>query len=323
MKGKHNVIVRNNRLQFKFTLERNITILRGDSATGKTTLIDMIAAYAQNGADSGITVICDKPCVVISGSLWQQTLSCINDSIVFIDEGDRFVCSEAFAESVRDSDNYYVIATRNHLYNLPYSVKEIYGIRNKSGNRYQGTKRLYSEFYPLTDIKTPLIDDPDLVIVEDSHSGYQFYHDLFGEYGIPCISAHGKSNVYGELIQRDYHTVLVIADGAAFGPEIEKVLAVRQVKRVILFLPESFEWMILESDILKSKEVRDILNDPSESIESEKYFSWEQFFTDLLVSKTEGTYLKYEKEKLNPVYLNSKEKKAIQAVMPEIKIIKE
>ena len=36
-------------------------------------------------------------------------------------------------------------------------------------------------------------------------------------------------------------SILVIADGAAFGPEIETVLALERHKRLQLFLPESFE----------------------------------------------------------------------------------
>ena len=42
MKGKHRVIVQNNRLHYEFEIKRNITIIRGDSATGKTTLINML-----------------------------------------------------------------------------------------------------------------------------------------------------------------------------------------------------------------------------------------------------------------------------------------
>ena len=45
MKGSYDVKVENRRLQYKFRINRNVTILRGDSATGKTTLIDMIAAH--------------------------------------------------------------------------------------------------------------------------------------------------------------------------------------------------------------------------------------------------------------------------------------
>ena len=73
------------------------------------------------------------------------------DMIVFylIDEGEHFVTSKEFAEAIQNSDNYYVIATRSSLFNLSYSVNEVYGIRNISGNKYQGTKKLYSEFYPL------------------------------------------------------------------------------------------------------------------------------------------------------------------------------
>ena len=42
MKGKYHVIVQNKRLRYEFDIKRNITIIRGDSATGKTTLYDYI-----------------------------------------------------------------------------------------------------------------------------------------------------------------------------------------------------------------------------------------------------------------------------------------
>ena len=37
MIGKHEVVVQNNRVQYKFAVRRNLTILRGDSATGKSS----------------------------------------------------------------------------------------------------------------------------------------------------------------------------------------------------------------------------------------------------------------------------------------------
>ena len=43
MKGKHKIEVRSKRIVFTIELERNITILRGDSATGKTTLVEMLS----------------------------------------------------------------------------------------------------------------------------------------------------------------------------------------------------------------------------------------------------------------------------------------
>ena len=77
MKGLHKVIVQNNRLHYEFDIKRNITIIQGNSATGKTTL----------------------------------------------------------------TDNYYVLITRENLYNLPYSVEEIYGIR--TSGRHGTLKQSY------------------------------------------------------------------------------------------------------------------------------------------------------------------------------------
>ena len=129
MRGKYEVIVKNARLQYKFAVERNITILRGDSATGKTTLIEMIYSHQLNRESSGVTVKCDKQCVVLTALNWKINLEQVKDSIVFIDEGDPFIKSQEFASAIKDTDNYYVIATRANLFTLPYSVKEIYGIK--------------------------------------------------------------------------------------------------------------------------------------------------------------------------------------------------
>ena len=42
---------------------------------------------------------------------------------------------------------------------------------------------------------------------------------------------------------------------------------------------------------------------PEEFIDSKEYFSWERFFTALLIEMTQNTYLQYSKKKLNEVYL--------------------
>lgn len=318
MKGKHEITVRNARVQYKFAVERNITILRGDSATGKTTLIDMIAAYQRAGDKSGVILTADKPCAVLTEQNWELILGTIHDSIVFIDEGARFVSSRDFARAVRDSDNYYVIATRAPLYNLPYSTKEIYGIRNKAGNKYQGTKRLYAEFFPLVKPDAEKMTRPDLVIVEDTNAGFAFFQHYFEQFNIRCISAQGKTNIFRALLDEAFTTALVIADGAAFGPEIERVLGLREIKRFGVYLPESFEWLVLQSNILGDPEVRTILQNPSEHIASEAYFSWEQYFTALLVERSQETYLAYTKAKLNPNYRQDTVTGKIAQTFPEM-----
>lgn len=47
--------------------------------------------------------------------------------------------------NIKNSDNYYVIATRSSLFHLPYSIQEIHSIKNKAGNRYQRTNILMAQ----------------------------------------------------------------------------------------------------------------------------------------------------------------------------------
>lgn len=305
MKGSYPIKVFNRRVQYKFTINRNLTILRGDSATGKTTLIDMIAAHQSNGESSGVTVQCARPCVVLTAMNWQLNLAQIQDSIVFIDEGDPFVATHEFAAAARASSNYYVIATRTSLFSLPYSITEVYGIKNNAGNRYQGTRRLYSSFYPLYTPATDLPTRPDTVIVEDSNAGFAFFSAVCKRYGIECISAGGKARMYQAILDcSPEKEILVIADGAAFGPEMERVLSLSHVRPLSIYLPESFEWLILQSGVIHSQKVPAILADPAQYVESSQYFSWERFFTDLLVTESrQMPYLHYQKSALDPGYL--------------------
>ena len=69
----------------------------------------------------------------------------IHDSIVFIDEGNSFITTDEFSAAVKQSDNYYVIVTREGLPDLSYSVEEIYGIKNSG--KYGTLQQTYQEFY--------------------------------------------------------------------------------------------------------------------------------------------------------------------------------
>lgn len=111
----------------------------------------------------------------------------------------------------------------------------------------------------------------------------------------------------------------MIADGAAFGSEMEKLMRlVRNHPNITLYLPESFEWMILQSGLLEDRSILKILEHPEDYIESRDYFSWEQYFTAQLIELAEGSYLKYSKRKLNPVYLQVKASEKILAVMNRV-----
>ena len=61
MKGSFHIIVQNRALKYEFDIRRNLTIIQGDSATGKTTLVDMIRE-SHLDERSGVSVSCARPC---------------------------------------------------------------------------------------------------------------------------------------------------------------------------------------------------------------------------------------------------------------------
>ena len=319
MKGIHKVVVGTKYLKYEFELRRNLTIIRGDSATGKTTLVDMIRTHMNDGESGPVTLNCDKSCYVVEGNLWKGQLDNIQDSIVFIDEGNEFVKTKDFARAIQQTDNYYVIVTREGLPALPYSVEEVYGIR--TSGKYGTLKQSYHSFYRIYPDSTTEKIKPEKILTEDSNSGYQFFDAVCTEHQMQCDTANGKSNVFSYLKVHKDEKILVIADGAAFGPEMDRVLQLVQTrKNLALYLPESFEWLILSSGILKDAETTQILQTPSDYIDSKEYFSWERYFTALLIEKAAGTYLNYTKKTLNEAYLRDGVKNAILGQMQKVEL---
>ena len=314
MRGKFRIVVQNKRIRYDFEIKRNITVIRGDSATGKTTLVDMIREHYENGDASGVELQCSKECTVLEGRTWPGQLSMMQDSIVFIDEGNEFVKTKDFAGAIQQTDNYYVIVTREGLPALPYSVEEVYGIR--TSGKYGALKQSYHSFYRIYPDSTTENIKPEKILTEDSNSGYQFFDAVCAEHQMQCDTANGKSNVFSYLKAHRNEKILVIADGAAFGPEMDRVLQLVQTREnLALYLPESFEWLVLSSGILKDTEIAQILQTPSGYIDSKEYFSWERYFTALLIEKAAGTYLNYTKKTLNKAYLSDSTKNAILGQM--------
>ena len=193
--------------------------------------------------------------------------------------------------------------TRESLYQLPYGVTSI--LKLKTTARHSKT---YVRAYPqYGNLANPVgrIEGTETIVTEDSNAGFEMFSHIAQRSGTHCISAQGKSNLFAMLNANQERRVLVIADGAPFGAELEKVYRLMEERpnQITLYLPESFEWLVLKSGILGSRTPGQILDNPSAYIESSEYFSWEQYFTDLLIQLTQDTVLHDSKSRLNPAYL--------------------
>lgn len=322
MRGKHVIKLRDNRVAYELTIQRNITIIRGDSATGKTTLLEMMDECLRYGDESGIHMECDVPVDVYMSddrrTDWKKRLIESEGSIIFIEEMNSFVKTKEFADFVSGSKSYFVLVTRWNLKSLPYSVEEIYRLSEKG--KYPGTKQIYNSlerYYPSGDVADIIYMDK--VITEDSGSGYEFYKILCENAALQCESAVGNSNILKYMRDNEECNVLYIADGAAFGAFMDDCMYLMKYNRKgknILWLPESFEYLILKAGIVKISNIADILENTSEYVNSEQFVSWERFYTNLLIENTSNSEQKYSKRNLEDYYKSDNIIHKIEKVMP-------
>lgn len=322
MKGKHRIRLRDNRIAYEITVQRNITIIRGDSATGKTTLLEMLDTCLRLGNESGIYMECDVPVDVYltddRRKDWRKRLAEAEGSIVFIEEMNPFVKTKEFAEYVSNSASYFVLVTRWNLKNLPYSVKEIYKLMEKG--KYPNTKQIYNSLEQYYSFENEIAVSPmDKVMTEDSGSGYEFYQLLCKQDDLKCESANGNSNMLKAMRQNVNNNVLYIADGAAFGAYMDECMQFLNYYgngKNVLWIPESFEYLILKAGIIDIPDLANILENTSEYVNSEEYFSWERFYTSLLIGSTLNSEMVYSKSKLADYYKSDKIITKMEKVMP-------
>ena len=325
MKGSYWFRAKSKKVLFEFSIRRNITIIKGDSATGKTTLLRILYEYLRMGKQSGYAVSTNVSYYVYIrdevGRDWKDALYPLKNTVVFIEENNEFVFTKEFASFVKKSGNYFVFVTRAPLKMLPYSIHEIYeiitdGKRTDIKESYHEFREIYSNY--------PIIENNKIqnIVTEDSNSGYQFWTHAFKNSHV--TSSNGNGNLIKQVEELGPGDALVIADGAAFGSLMESCMSSFQVqtdRRISLWLPESFEYLILKSGVLKSEKITQILENISEYVECEKYESWESFFTELLVTLTADGVEKYSKNVLNAYYLQDWIVDKIKGQLPiEVKI---
>lgn len=282
METKHDILVNNKRgIQFKFTIYRKFTIIRGDSATGKTTLFQMVSDAASSRV-SGVTVSCDVPVRPLNESGYILELQTESNRIYVIDEDFGPLKSYDFAKASMKSDNCFIIITRESLSAIPYSYKEIYGI--KASGKFHSLERIYPDYETFR--------DADIMVTEDEDSGYEYYKTYFGD---KVLSSRGNSN----LSKYGADNTLLIGDGCAIGAYIQDLL----LTGTDLYLPESFEYTLLQSGMFSHvSEVKESIRYPEKMIGT-GYASPERYYADLLCRITQNTPARYSKTNLSECYV--------------------
>lgn len=242
METQHDILVQNKRdIQFKITINRKFTLIRGDSATGKSTLFQMVSD-ARTSVQAGINIACDVPVVALHETGYKYELSNENGKIYIIDEDFSPVKTKEFAALALKSDNCFIIITRESLPSIPYSYKEIYKI--KTSGKYHSLERIYMDYDTITEM--------DKMVTEDEDSGLEYYQALYGD---KVTTSHGNSN----LSKYGAQNTLLIGDGCAIGAYIQDLILTGSA----LYLPESFEWKLLKNGMFaKCEKVKELIATP-------------------------------------------------------------
>lgn len=208
MKGSYWFKAKSKKVLFEFSIRRNITVIKGDSATGKTMLLHMLYEYLRTGKQSGYSVATNAEYYVYLrdevGRDWTDVLFPLKNTVIFIEENNDFVFTKKFAAFVKES--------------------------------YHEFKEIYSNY--------PILENNKIqnVITEDSNSGYQFWTNLFGDSNV--TSSNGNGNLIKSVQELAMGDTLVIADGAAFGSLIESCLSsfrTQTNRRISFWLPEEIK----------------------------------------------------------------------------------
>lgn len=302
MRGIIDLTVSYGNIRYNLEFKHNISVLLGNSGTGKTALCSLISQKEDddlNHSKSAIDIKVNQNIevrVLPNVSAWQALLAEMHNTLVFIDETCSFVISEQFASAIKGTTNYYVIINRASVRTLPYSVFAIYELI-KEGNTIKqhqivGNSRVFDrDNIQLSKVRSALCED------NPSSSGTELYSRVLD---IDCNGAGGNANVAKLITKFNLRGLVVIVDAATFGPYILDLLLYRKMTGDIfdILLPESTEWVLLNYSYFSSVYgISNILYEPWNHIDYTKYFDFEKFFEAELVRACKERYITYSKSK--------------------------
>ena len=295
MVGKYKLCISTNKISYSIDIDRAITIISGDSGTGKTTLYEIIRFMNKGG--KGVKCNIREMVVALeSDDDWEELINKSSNKIFIADENVSYIYRDEFADLAQSSDNYFVFITRRKMSNYTYSYKSIYKLVSNGLNNKLHTEL---EYRFKNNVKSSNIKGmtPDIVLCEDSNSGYEMVKSVVRNYEVQ--SAFGKDKIEGIIEGNKNVKYYIIADGAGFGNCIESIVALfNEGVRMTLLLDESFEKMILDYPVFYNM-CKKKLDETFMFCDTKLFKSYERYYTYLLNEICKKLYNKqYSKSRL-------------------------
>lgn len=250
-------------VDYKFTIWDKFTLLRGDTATGKTTLYHMFELYNQNPLNikcAGYKNLRILP-ILDTHEEYENVLINRDKQVFIVDEGHPFLHTYGYEQILKASGNYFIIISRRHAFeNLPIHLRSV--VQLVSSGKYHTFKQLYEI--------PKQIEKFTSCICEDSKTGNKFISQF-----LPCVSTStGKDNI-ANAMKDSSESLLLVYDVAGIGATYADIYtAERQREQPVTHLAwDSFESYIIDSTLYKKA--------PRPDYDC-KYASYESYSTEVL-----------------------------------------
>ena len=224
-------------INIKIKLVDRITILKGDSGTGKTVLVNTLIS---NSELVRVEKSDDYAIRLVGNDYYKDITELKKSVLIFDDSSDVDTASFlALCNSFCDvNDNYILIVGRDLVGSkisfINIALRSIYRLKNDGIN-------YYLENYYIDNKPTSLHP----IIIEDSVNGYKFFSNYFSD----VTSSHGKDNLIDVIIKSKNNKVWILFDTLSAGNIIDRILSVE--KEIFWDINYgSFEEFLLETNAI-------------------------------------------------------------------------
>lgn len=203
---------------FYISLASKITVLLGDSGTGKTTIVRLLDDYVLRTSNTDVRVFHFN-----ATAGYAEQLALVKDATALLVDEESLTNIELFGylESFLSEPFYYLLITRKLPLTVPCSYKDVFILSTTADSTR--AVRAYADYDTLPKCST--------YANEDEGSGHAYF-DSF----IDTVSMQGNLN-WNKYTDKE----CLILDGACIGAHMPLLLK----EDVKLYLPESFEFLLL------------------------------------------------------------------------------
>lgn len=267
MTGEHRIVVEKRVVRYELVIRHKLNIIRGESGSGKSLLESMV--YENNMGVGSTKIRSDlKPKAVrfitdIKTGIKEGFNLFIFDETVFkkLTSGDS---GETVAELVKDKPVYCIFITRECGKTcLPVDVEACYEIVEE-----KFTSRTIRRNEQLYEWKNDTRVLPTKMFTEDSKVGYSFFKNTLPNTEVVKLGGTGEITKFDKYVKKyvgEGDIAYLVADGCAFGFLMPYFMEERRVAekygyKIRLFLPASFEYMLLSCGIVPNVSIDRLIN---------------------------------------------------------------